>query len=324
MQMQIQIQIQNRMIPFGVTNKKNSQVLRLRRRMTGKKNSRCRGGFISGSRGANTHPSQRSEGWGTRFVGRLKFAERGLAREACARVIYLVALEAALDVHAPHHPIGGWKDFFVHLVTISIGLLIAVGIEGCVELHREHKLVREARETMREEIQYNPSEMKKAVAKLDQQMATMKKNIDTLTRIQENPKDKEAQNSKIDADFSIVGLRETAWKTAQTTGALSFMPYAESQRYSEVYGSQQEFLDQQNKILEDEAQFVGLMAKTNFGHTDITAEQAGLALERFGVWRAHLAYLDLMAKVTAANDAAFLVGKEGPHEMHMELGGGGK
>jgi hypothetical protein len=227
-----------------------------------------------------------------------------------------------LDVHAPHHPIGGWKDFFVHLLTITVGLLIAVGIEGCVELHREHKLVREARETMREEIQHNSGQMKDALGKLDQQAATIQKNMDVLTRIQENPKDKEAQNASINVDFSIIGLRDTAWKTAQTTSALSFMPYAESQRYSDVYGSQQDFLDQQNKILEDEAQFLGLMAKTNFGHQNITPEQVSLALERFGVWRAHLAYLDLMAKVTAANDVAFLEGKEGPHEMHMELGGG--
>ena len=226
-------------------------------------------------------------------------------------------------MHAPHHSIEGWRDFFIHLITISVGLLIAVGIEGCVELHREHKLVREARETMREEIQHNSNEMKEALGKLDQQTAMMKKNIETLTRIQENPKDKEAQNASISADFSVVGLRDTAWKTAQTTGALSFMPYAEAQRYSNVYGSQQDFLNQQDKILEDEAQFIGLMAKTNFGHNDITSEQASLALERFGVWQAHLTYVDLMAKVTAQTDQAFLEGKDGPHEMHMQLGGGG-
>jgi hypothetical protein len=231
--------------------------------------------------------------------------------------------EAVLDVHAPHHSIEGWRDFFVHLITISVGLLIAVGIEGCVELHREHKLVQEARETMREEIQHNSNEMKDALVKLDQQTSTMKKNIETLTRIQENPKDKEAQNASISADFSVVGLWDTAWKTAQTTGALGFMPYAEAQRYSNVYGSQQDFLNQQDKILEDEAQFIGLMAKTNFGHNDITSEQASLALERFGVWQAHLTYVDLMAKVTAGTDQAFLEGKEAPHEMHMQLGGGG-
>jgi TolA-binding protein len=226
-----------------------------------------------------------------------------------------------LDVHAPHHSIGGWKDFFVHLVTITVGLLIAVGIEGCVELHREHKLVRDARETMREEIQHNSDQMKDAVVKLDQQTATMKKNIETLTRIQENPKDKTAKDAQISAEFSIVGLRETAWKTAQTTGALSFMPYAEAQRYSDVYGTQKDFLDQQEKILEDEAQFLGVMGKTNFGHGPITQEQASLALERFGIWQAHLTYVDMMARVTAENDAAFLVGKEGPREAHINLGG---
>lgn len=227
-----------------------------------------------------------------------------------------------MDVHAPHQPISSWKDFLLHLVIITLGLLIAVGIEGCVELHREHKLVKEARETMREEIEHNSSEMKDAVKKLDDQSAMMKKNIEVLTRIQENPKDKEAQNASINADFSSIGLRDTAWKTAQATGALSFMPYAESLKYSNVYSSQQDFLDQQNKILEDEAQFLGVLAKTNFGHNDITKEQASLALERFGIWNAHLVYLNLMAKVTAETDKAFLEGREPPHSMHMSMGGG--
>ena len=225
-----------------------------------------------------------------------------------------------MDVHAPHSPIHGVKDFFLHLLTISIGLLIAVGIEGCVELHREHKLVREARETMHEEIEYNSKQMDDAVTKLDQEKAAIAKNIETLTRIEENPKDKEAQKESIDANFSNIGLRDTAWKTAQTTGALAFMPYTEAQRYAGVYDTQQEFLSQQNKILEDEAQFLGVIAETDFGHGDVTKQQASEALERFGVWRGHLIYLVLMARVTSANDKAFLEGKEGPHEMHENIG----
>jgi hypothetical protein len=228
-----------------------------------------------------------------------------------------------LDVHAPHNPIHGVKDFLLHLLTITVGLLIAVGIEGCVELHREHKLVNEARATMRDEIEHNSDQMKGALGKLEKQRVALEKDLATLKRIQENPKDKEAQNTSISADFTMIGLRDTAWKTAQATGALAFMPYKDSLRYSDVYGSQQEFLDQQSKILEDEAQFLGVVAKTNFGHKDATSEQASLALERFGIWRAHLAYLELMAKVTAANDQAFLEGKDGPHEMHMDMSGGG-
>ncbi len=31
-----------------------------------------------------------------------------------------------LDVHAPHETVHGWRDFFTHIATITIGLLIAL------------------------------------------------------------------------------------------------------------------------------------------------------------------------------------------------------
>ncbi len=56
-----------------------------------------------------------------------------------------------LDVHPPHSPTHTWKDFFIHLATIVIGLLIAVGLEQTVEyLHHRH-LVHEFEEQMSEE-----------------------------------------------------------------------------------------------------------------------------------------------------------------------------
>jgi hypothetical protein len=45
-----------------------------------------------------------------------------------------------LEVHAAHPPVHTWKDFFIHIATITIGLLIAVGLEQCVEvLHHRHQ-----------------------------------------------------------------------------------------------------------------------------------------------------------------------------------------
>ena len=45
-----------------------------------------------------------------------------------------------LDVHAPHSPTHTWKDFFLHIATITVGLLIAVGLEQAVELfHHRHQ-----------------------------------------------------------------------------------------------------------------------------------------------------------------------------------------
>ncbi len=57
-----------------------------------------------------------------------------------------------LDVHAPHGKVEGWKDFFVHLFTITIGLLIALGLEGCVEWQHHRHLAAESKDALRGEI----------------------------------------------------------------------------------------------------------------------------------------------------------------------------
>lgn len=45
-----------------------------------------------------------------------------------------------LEVHAPHEPIYSWKGFTIHIATIVIGLLIAVGLEQTVEyFHHQHQ-----------------------------------------------------------------------------------------------------------------------------------------------------------------------------------------
>jgi hypothetical protein len=45
-----------------------------------------------------------------------------------------------LDVHPPEHPAHSWRDFFIHIGTICLGLLIAIGLEQAVEaLHRDHQ-----------------------------------------------------------------------------------------------------------------------------------------------------------------------------------------
>jgi hypothetical protein len=45
-----------------------------------------------------------------------------------------------LDVHPPHESIHTWRSFFIHIVTIVIGLLIAVSLEQTVEFfHHRHQ-----------------------------------------------------------------------------------------------------------------------------------------------------------------------------------------
>ena len=45
-----------------------------------------------------------------------------------------------LDVHPPHQSTHSWTDFFIHIATIVVGLLIAVGLEQTVEaIHHAHQ-----------------------------------------------------------------------------------------------------------------------------------------------------------------------------------------
>ena len=54
-----------------------------------------------------------------------------------------------LDVHASHESIHTWKDFFIHIATIVVGLFIAVALEQSVEaLQRRHEVA-----ALREDLQ---------------------------------------------------------------------------------------------------------------------------------------------------------------------------
>jgi hypothetical protein len=46
-----------------------------------------------------------------------------------------------LDVHPAHHAATTWHDFLIHIATIVLGLLIAIGLEQTVEyFHHRHQL----------------------------------------------------------------------------------------------------------------------------------------------------------------------------------------
>ncbi len=54
-----------------------------------------------------------------------------------------------LDVHTPHESTRTWKDFFIHVAIITIGLLIAIGLEQTVELVHHRHLNQQLEQQMR-------------------------------------------------------------------------------------------------------------------------------------------------------------------------------
>jgi hypothetical protein len=152
-----------------------------------------------------------------------------------------------LDVHPPHEAVHGWRDFFVHLTTITVGLLIALSLEGCVEWRHHRHLVHEAEASLRGEIKDNAGELPGVLDDLRKEQVVLKQDVAVMNGIIANLRTPNPEEMTI--NYKIRTFNDVSWKTAQATGAFSYMPYAEAQEYSHIY-------DQQDNIDEGERQGV--------------------------------------------------------------------
>ena len=153
--------------------------------------------------------------------------------------------QPVIDIHPPHQAAHSWRDIFVHLATITVGLFIALSLEGCVEWQHHRHLVYEARENIRSEMQDNQKELKGALDVIHKEQAEVKSDIEVLIKLKQNP---EAHGLSVNLRFSNSGLANASWNTAHETGAFSFMGYPEVKKYAEVYDTQKLFADQTNRV----------------------------------------------------------------------------
>ena len=213
-----------------------------------------------------------------------------------------------LDIHLPHK-LHGFREFLLHLFTITVGLLIAVQIESFVEWRHHVHLAEKARVALRAEIEHNLKELKDAQPGLKAWREQIDADFEVVRRIQEHPNDLKAQHTALSVNFSFITLSDTAWRTAQSTGALAYMPYEEAEQYSSIYQTQASLLALQSKPTEDAVGIIGLVARYNFHSSSssrLTAEQAGALAERFDQMRVHLMNGNLVLRESIELNQAFL------------------
>jgi hypothetical protein len=143
-----------------------------------------------------------------------------------------------LDVHAPDHGIHGVRDFSIHLLTITAGLLIALGLEAGVEaMHHRHQRI-EAEATIRREIEENRSKLVKMQGNTKTEIANL---VLALAFIEDLRSGKRDDPSKIKLGFNIEPLQSASWSTASATGVLNYMEYDKAQRFATAYHEQELF-----------------------------------------------------------------------------------
>ena len=140
-----------------------------------------------------------------------------------------------LDVHAPEHPISGVREFFLHLFTITCGLLIALALEnGAEALHHRHER-KEAEALIREEMAANQEGLLAAAPGLVEEIHGAEAMLAFTTARSRN----EGASLPLTAlIFHESSIPDSAWRTASTTGVVQWLPYDEVQRFADAYKEQ--------------------------------------------------------------------------------------
>ena len=140
-----------------------------------------------------------------------------------------------MEVHPPEHPILTWKQFLVHMSTVCLGLLIAIGLDQAVEFahhrHQRHQLEADLRaEGIRnlhnaiialEFSDWMTHWQAQQAQELDRAAAQGR----TPAYIQSPPKRTPPFSRPSDA----------VWTVAQTSTTLDLLPRAEAERYAHHY-----------------------------------------------------------------------------------------
>ena len=137
-----------------------------------------------------------------------------------------------LDVHPPHAPTHTWKDFLIHVGTICVGLLIAVGLEQMVEFFHHRHQIHVARERIREEARVN----RRILLEDEKDIERIESNLDrALVLVRTSGGAKSAVTEAPDFTFGLQGFYDEAYTSTRESGVLSLMPYDESAMYEDAY-----------------------------------------------------------------------------------------
>ena len=148
-----------------------------------------------------------------------------------------------IDVHPPHTSIHNWKDFWIHLGTITLGLLIAIGLEQGVEaLHRNHQR-HVLQHDLHAEALRNEQILTRDIHLLQARIvyfAALRSNVDALRH--GAPAASLVQPPEPTNDDPFLPSAGT-WTSARDSSQLVLLPREQASVYEELY-AQRDFLQQ--------------------------------------------------------------------------------
>jgi hypothetical protein len=139
-----------------------------------------------------------------------------------------------LDVHPPHAPTHTWKDFFLHIATITVGLLIAVSLEQTVELfHRHHQ-----REQLREDLNH---EAEVRIPRIHENFKIFMADLAWYEQILQAGRAAKLEHGVLTlilpprpATLARIRPADSVWPSAKASGLVAVLPQSEIEVWSRV------------------------------------------------------------------------------------------
>lgn len=181
------------------------------------------------------------------------------------------------------HPVGSWRYVLVEIGIVTAGLFIALMLNSVVEWAHHKQLVRDARRNIQREIAENRRHVREDLAYMRSSLGQVDGNIAALKAIRAGT----FRHGSIANGLTYTQLDDAAWQTARNTGALSYMPYDEAQRYSGLYSTIAYVNGRAERVAENQFNavapvFMGYDLKT-IPQNEVTAMLRGNAEAKIGV-----------------------------------------
>jgi hypothetical protein len=141
-----------------------------------------------------------------------------------------------LDIHAPHESVHTWKSFFIHIATITIGLLIAICLEKTVEFFHHRHQAREGMTLLLREVNENRKLLQSNVRINEWAERQHRADLGVLQRLRAGAFKPTDRIIFVRPYSFLVG---SAWKIVHESDAASYIPYELMALYGTLYDSQE-------------------------------------------------------------------------------------
>jgi hypothetical protein len=185
-----------------------------------------------------------------------------------------------MEIHGPEGPTNSFKDFAIHIVIVTIGILIALGLEGVREAIYVRHIVRDARENFRVELQGNRVNLDKELKNDTETLDKLDQIIADLPKLR---KDSEEFRKRVAAVYpSGYFFSSSRWESALSTGALGHMSVDEVNQYAEANFLVHAYSTLELQTNSDWQQLEAFVA----GHENPTPQEMNTGVEKLYLYRA--------------------------------------